>query len=567
MTQKHMLHLANKALKAGDAGAAAGYFRAVLAKMPRHAAALKGLKKLEGRAGMAPVSGAEIEAVIAQLSAADFAGAEATAQALIRRAPDLSGLYNIRGLAQGGQARDQAALGSFRKAFQLDGRNYEALNNLGLKLRETGQPHEARKALQKAIAIKPGYAQALFNLGTVLVVLAEYDAAETALRAAIDAMPGLATAWCELGKLQALRGFDAAAAESLREAIRLDRGLVGAYGALASVVRFEASDAVIGAMVRLVEDGSISGLELAALCFALGKAFEDAGAIDRSFGYYALGNQTQRRFASYNEVAQKAEFGAIKAAFGAPAPAIVAKAAKPQPIFIVGMNRSGTTLVEQILAGHARVGTCGELEDFSRFAAAHDHDLAAVTDRELHRFRSGYLAGLRHHTHAQFAIDKMPANFKYIGLIRRLFPTAPIICLDRAPQDLCFSNYKASVESTGHMYSYDQRDLARYYLMHRDLMAHWDGLFGTGLYQLSYEALTQSPEAEIRALLVHVGLAWDPDVMNFHTAHRVVKTLSQSQVRRAVNQGSVGAWRKFESHLGPMLEELAKGGAIQINTA
>ena len=156
----------------------------------------------------------------------------------------------------------------------------------------------------------------------------------------------------------------------------------------------------------------------------------------------------------------------------------------------------------------------------------------------------------------------MPANFKYIGLIRKLFPDAPVICLEREARDLCFSNYKAAVESTGHMYSYDQRELARYYLMHRDLMDHWHAVFGDGLYRLSYEKLTKAPETEIRAMLAYAGLDWEDAVMSFHQSNRAVKTLSQSQVRNAINRGSVGAWRKFESHLSPMLEELAKGGVV-----
>lgn len=562
MTPKDTMRQADQAMKAGDLTTAATLYRAILVKLPQHVAARKAMQKLANKIPKVEVGAGDVQAMIALLNQGQFAQVETLANEMIGHAPKISGLYNLRGLAQTNLQKPDAALASFRKAVALDAQNYEAFNNLGLKLKETGAFDTAQKALEKALQINPQYPQALYNLGTVLVHLAEYDAAEAKFEQAIAAVAGFAQAWFELGKLHALRGFRAAAISSLEQAIKLDPAYAAAYSALAAVKQFEASDPMIGAMVKLVDGGKIQGLELASLAFALGKAFEDAGAIDRSFKYYALGNQTQAGFGSYSQDDQIAEFGELKSAFAKAAPALAGKPAKPQPIFVVGMNRSGTTLVEQILASHSQVEAGGEIESISQFAETHRTQMAAISDKNLNRFRSIYLSGLRKLAQTGFVTDKMPANFKYIGLIRKLFPEAPIICLEREARDLCFSNYKAAVESTGHMYSYDQRDLARYYLMHRDLMDHWYRVFGDSLFRLSYEKLTAAPEAEIRAMLTYAGLDWQAEVLSFHESNRAVKTLSQSQVRNAINQGSVGAWRKFESHLSPMLEELAKGGEV-----
>jgi tetratricopeptide (TPR) repeat protein len=525
MTPKEALQKGNAALKAGDGVAAAGYFRAVLARAPRHAAALKALRKLEGAPAQSPVTQSEIQNLIGLLNQNKLSEAEQMATELIRRAPEMSGLYNIRGLALGNQGKSEAALASFRKATVIDPRNYEALNNLGLKLKETGDLAGARKALEKALAINPAQVQARFNLGVVLVELDAFDEARGALERVVAEMPDLALGWFELGKLKALLGDRAGAEADLRRAIAGDPALIGAYTALAGVIRFEAADPLIAAMADLAKGEQSDGLERAALAFALGKAFEDAGAIDRSYRYYALGNDIQKGFGTYSDADTKAEFAEMKAAFASHTPALQSKVVKPRPIFITGMNRSGTSLVEQILAMHSKVHGMGEMDAVGDFAARHK-----------------------------------PANFRYIGLIRRVFPEAPIICLDREARDLCFSNFKASVASTGHMYSYDQRDLAQYYLHHRDLMAHWHRVYGDSLYRLSYERLTQDPEPEIRSLLAYLGLEWEDQVMEFHTSSRAVRTLSQSQVRNRINTGSVGAWRRFESHLEPMLEILAKGG-------
>ncbi|MEJ6714066.1 MAG: sulfotransferase [Rhodobacterales bacterium] len=562
MTPKEMMRAAEQAMRSGDLATAATLYRAILVKLPQHVAARKAMQKIANKIPKVEIGAGDVQAMIAMLNQGQFKQVETLANEMIGHAPKVSGLYNIRGLAQTNLQKSDAALASFRKAIQLDAQNYEAFNNLGLRLKESGEPESAKKALEKALQINPQYPQASYNLGTVLVQLADYDAAEAMFEQAIAAVSGFAQAWFELGKLHALRGYREAAISSLEQAIKLDPAYAAAYSTLASVKRFDASDPMIGAMVKLVDGGKILDLELASLAFALGKAFEDAGAIDRSFKYYELGNQTQARFGTYSEDDQIAEFKELKSAFTKASPMLAAKPAKPQPIFVVGMNRSGTTLVEQILASHSQVEAGGEIESISQFAESHRTQMASLRDKDLNRFRSIYQSGLRKLAHAPFVTDKMPANFKYIGLIRKLFPDAPVICLEREARDLCFSNYKAAVESTGHMYSYDQRELARYYLMHRDLMDHWHAVFGDGLYRLSYEKLTKAPETEIRAILAYAGLDWEDAVMSFHQSNRAVKTLSQSQVRNAINRGSVGAWRKFESHLSPMLEELAKGGVV-----
>ncbi len=555
MTPKEALKKADAAFKAGDPMLALKYYRAVLARVPRHSAALKGVRKIEKRFELPPVSQQDFDAAVQMLQQQNFAGTETFVNSLILRNPALHGLYNVRGLAEASQGKDTAAIASFRKALDVDPTSAEAANNLGLKLKETGDLDEAEKVLRLVVSQQPRYVQARYNLATVLEQKDLLDEAGQGYSKVLEQSPSMALAWLAQGKLQAVRGDNEQALVSLEAAIKHDPNGFEAYVLRTRLKKFDEADGFADKMAAMAVEVARPVLERAQLHFGLGKMFEDLADYATSFTHYEAANILQKGLVPYSERETQAAFASIKAAYAKPA-AIAPLTEAQRPVFIVGMNRSGTSLVEQMLAAHPMVHGCGELEAIGDFAEQLGANHAAADPQKLAGFAASYRALLASKTDLPVVTDKMPINFKWIGLIRTLFADAKIIYLDREARDVCFSNFKASFESVGHMYCYDQRDLARYFGLHKNLMLHWSEIYPDGFFNLNYQDLIAQPETTARALLEYVGLPWDDAVLDFHKSKRAVKTLSQAQVRSQIYATSVGAWQNYEPYLGPMLAEL-----------
>jgi hypothetical protein len=302
----------------------------------------------------------------------------------------------------------------------------------------------------------------------------------------------------------------------------------------------------------------------AQLHFALGRAFEHRQEYPRAFEHYAVGNARRRKTVPFDirhfeEKTRRvietfdAAFFAQRAACGFPDPA---------PIFIVGLPRSGSTLVEQILASHSRVEGTFELpnvltivREFDHADAGHDaypDNIRAVPADGFSMLGLRYLgetAAIR--TGREHFIDKMPNNFSHIGLIHAMLPRAVIIDARRHPMDSCFSTFKQYF-AEGQSFSYDLGDLGRYYRCYLDLMDHWDRVLPGKVLHLRYEALVQDPETQIRRLLEHCGLAFEPACLKFHETNRPVRTASAEQVRQPLYVSGVGYWKHFETELAPL---------------
>ena len=239
-----------------------------------------------------------------------------------------------------------------------------------------------------------------------------------------------------------------------------------------------------------------------------------------------------------------------------------------RPIFVVGMPRSGTTLVEQILASHPRVHGAGELmllhqSILDAFPAADDNDYhAALSDATAEKFQTianRYLDGLPD-VDADRVTDKLPHNFLNIGMIRIMFPEAHVVHCRRDPRDTCFSIYKNLFGSIGHPYAYDLEELAHHHNGYAKLMQHWDKVLPGVVHTIDYEAIIDDQERTTRELLAACGLEWDPACLDFHKLSRPVATLSAQQVRQPLYRGSIGAWQNYEKMLKPLLDILEHGG-------
>jgi hypothetical protein len=325
-------------------------------------------------------------------------------------------------------------------------------------------------------------------------------------------------------------------------------------------------------MESLLSSKGISQQDSIQLAFALGKAHEDLGNFDKSMQFVMQAAGLKRSSIDYSISESRAKFEKIRAVFTTD---FFSKNADTgvhdqTPIFILGMPRSGTSLVEQILASHPDCFGAGEISDL---AIACDSATDAALQGQAPSFPDGlsqlqadafadmgrqYLARIRHYSpDAKFITDKMPHNFLRIGLIKTILPDAKIIHCRRDPMDNCLSIFKTYLVS-GHRYSYDLSELGQYYKLYQALMAYWQDCLPGFIYDQSYEDLVKSPEQQVSRLLQHCGLAWNDDCLNFHQTRRKIGTASSAQVSRPIYRKSVKLWQQYEKHLEPLRSAIFK---------
>ena len=482
----------------------------------------------------------------------------------------------LAGLERFGEAEDK-----LRRAILLDGDLADAHCQLGATLRRLGRLDAAEAMLRRALAIDPNSAEAHAGLGDVLFDRGQPHEAVAAFARAIALKPDFAAAHNNLSLALKEAGRLVEAGHAAEAAIRLAPKRAAYYANLAEVRTFTHDDPHVAALEALTkeslaqeasaQDASLVAEERAHLHFALAKAYEDIDRPDDAFAQLLAGNALKRRAIVYDEAATLARMDRTRALFTSEF--IAARdgcgEATRLPVFILGMPRWGTTLIEQILASHPHVAGVGELKLLDQAVGA-ARDLAPMTadasypdmiaDMQPEHFR---LLGAIYAEHlARLApgalriIDKMPQNFIYAGLIHLALPHAAIIHVVRDPIDTCVSCF-AKLFVEGQAYSYDLAELGRYYRHYQLLMAHWHRVLPPArMLDVRYEDVVADLEGAARRIVAHCGLAWDARCLDFHRTERPVRTASAAQVRRPIYTSSVGRWRRYEAFLAPLLAEL-----------
>lgn len=360
------------------------------------------------------------------------------------------------------------------------------------------------------------------------------------------------------------------AINAYQQAILMDPALGEAYWSLANLKTFQFSEQQIEAMKATVHSGKSARADFYHLCFALGKALEDLEQYPDSFKYYERGNQVKKRQEGYSsdknhQQTQQmisictTELFSSRKGQGCP---------QADPIFIVGLPRSGSTLLEQILASHSQVDGTKELPDIIAIArqlggqvkhsdeSLYPNILSSLSPEQLLELGKDYLSRARiQRGNAPFFIDKMPNNFAHIGLIQLLLPNAKIIDARRHPMDACFSGYK-QLFASGQRFSYSLADIGRYYRDYVELMDHWDQVFPDKILRIQYEDVVANTEQEVRKILDYCGLAFEESCLNFFQTDRAVRTASSEQVRQPIYQSAIAQWRHYEAHLQPLTKAL-----------
>lgn len=493
-------------------------------------------------------------------------GRKDLAKQLIKKAisinPDIPAYYNNLGEVYRSEGKYQSAIESYRRAIYLN-RNYaQAYNNLGCSLAEIDEMGDAIDSLNKAVMIDKHYSDAYSNLGNVLLDQGRVSQAIVSYNKAIKNNPGNKYAFNGLGSALSDQGNFSDAVASYRKAIDIDSGYAEAYRHLLNNSKHVGYDDIKAAEL-LYDKKNITDRQRLHLAFGLGKAYEDLGRYEESMEFILEANHLMHLSIEYSAADARKLFNRIIRTFSEEffANHRGSGVSDETPIFILGMPRSGTSLVEQIIATHSEVFGAGELNELSRLinniCLRHKADrfpecISGFGDMELVEFGDKYIEKLRNYSmDSKYITDKMPHNFMRIGLIKAILPNAKIIHCTRDPMDNCLSIFK-NFFPKGHNYSYDMVELGHYYNLYVALMKHWDAVLPGYIYTVNYEDLVVDQENQIKMMLDYCGLSWDESCMHFHKTERRVGTASNVQVRRPIYKDSMHLWRKYERQLEPM---------------
>ena len=456
------------------------------------------------------------------------------------------------------------AIECFKKAIKHIPNYPDAYNNLGNAQGDLGLLDEAIESYEWALAYKPDYAQAYLNLA-ILYSKHDQNKAISFYKKAITSNPNYAAAYFNLASTYRHLGLKDEAIKAYEKAIEIKPDYVDAHKNLSAMKKYKKSDPQIAKMEQLLKS-DLSESAQVGLNFALAKVNEDLENQDEFFKFLNKGNYLRKKELDYTFSKDKEVILKIKEVFKTPLDKVKKsslKAATIKPIFIVGMPRSGTSLVEQIISSHHSVHGAGELDFLAKIIAPRLKEFSVdsnnvFTNKDVLSIRQKYLDSLSSFsTSENFITDKMPLNFRFIGFILSAFPDAKIVHLNRDARATCWSIYKHYFKSNGNGYAHNFEDLAAYFSLYKDLMDFWHESNPNKIYDICYEDLTTNQEQETRRLLEYCGLEWDKSCLNFHTNTRAVKTTSALQVREKMYQGSSDAWKKYENYLTPLIKGLS----------
>ena len=433
--------------------------------------------------------------------------------------------------------------GAVDRAAALESDRALTLDTIGVVLSRLGNHNKAVQVFQKAVDADPANPGFAFNLGSSLKFLGDFDAAENAYESAISASPRFYKVHSSLAQLR----------RQTPEKNHIQR---------------------LEALLSNVRDDLNGELHLR---HALAKEYEDIGEYDKAFENLKVGSRKKRAKLKYSVNDDRKLFACLESLFNDQSiSGPSAGHATAEPIFVVGMPRTGTTLTARILTNHSAVYSAGELHNFSlslkRATGTRSNVVLDIEtlqrgmDLDFAALGETYLESTRPATgHTPHFTDKMPLNFMYIGFIHLALPNAKIICLRRNPLDTCLSNFRQlfGVDFSYYNYAYDLADVGEYYIRFHQLIEHWQSILNDKILEVRYEAIVADQESATRRMLDHCGIEWEDACLAFDENLAPVATASSVQVRQPLYDSAVARWRRYEKHLGP-LKELLEGAGIQV---
>ena len=498
--------------------------------------------------------------------------------------------------------RTEEAEKIYRDVLRRDPNNVDALRLMGVLAMKKEQYNDAEALVRRAVELAPDYHIAWNNLGTSLNEQGKFNEAEEAFNQALKLGPNNVNTMCNIAGNCASDGRLQDAIEWYRKAIKVDDShfltLLGmghvlktlghqeeaikayrgcarvrpnfgeVFWSLANLKTFRFEDHEIETMESQLKSGKLDENSIIAFSFALGKSYEDRGDFERAFKNYSNGNDKKRMLMNYDPINTELlndriidvfsrEFFQERAGMGC---------SDASPILIVGLPRSGSTLIEQILASHSKIEGTAELSELPRIATATGHNrtdgikypetMLELKPHQYEELGQEYISEtMQYRSDTPYFTDKMPNNFPVIGFLHTILPNAKVIDARRHPLDSCFGTFK-QLFAKGQAFSYDLFDLAHYYSQYVRLIDHWNEVLPGKVLTVNYEDTVADLETQARKMIEHCGLEWEDQVLRYYETKRAVKTASSEQVRKPIYKGSLNFWRNYEEELEPLIESL-----------
>ena len=458
-----------------------------------------------------------------------------------------------------GRWRDSETL--LRRAVELAPGWTAAKANLALVLGRMGRPADAMELLDEIFAAEPDQVGHWNLKAATLGRLGDFDEAIGLYEGVLRKAPKQPRVWLSYGHMLKTVGRQEEGIAAYRKAIEIAPRFGESWWSLANLKTVTLGEPDIAAMRQALESSGLKDEDRFHLHFALGKAMHDAGRIDEAFDHYSRANALRLKRQPYRSAEITRKVDRCTKTFTAQAFAERPNACESaDPIFIVGLPRAGSTLVEQILSSHSQVEGTSELPDIpalARKVGDYPERILALSEDERRELGREYLkrTGVQRRTDRPFFIDKLPNNWLFVPFIKLILPNARIIDARRHPLSCCFSNFRQHF-ARGQAFTYDLADLGRYSADYVRLMAHVDAVLPGAVHRVAYERMVDDTETEIRKLLDHIGLPFEPECLEFWQTERAVRTASSEQVRKPIYKAATEEWKAYERHLGPLKDAL-----------
>ena len=499
----------------------------------------------------------------------NFIKAETLCKKLIKSYPKYGILYNIMGLIRNNEKRYEEAISYYNTGIEIQPNFAMLYNNLGSIYKIKQNYDKAESLYKKSISLDEKISEPLNNLGNLYKILDRYEDSIKYYKKSIDINSNFYISHYNLGIIYKTLGQFDLAKKFLKNSIKINPFLGFAHRSLSQITKYITEDEHIKLMLKIYPNEKIKDDQRKELAFALGKAYEDIKDFDNSYKYIYEGNNIQSKSIDFSYTSEKKEFNELKKIFTKSffnKFNLQNQSIDDTAIFIVGMPRSGTTLVEQILSSHPEVFGGDELNFLTnlviknfgnKFSIKSFNKIIENEPDKLINIGKQYIKNLKELSKNTIKItDKHPINFKWIGLIKLILPKSKIIHCYRNSRDNCFSIYKNYFTNKQLNFAYNLNDISDYYILYHDLMNHWNETLPKFIHHISYEKLVLNPNLEIKSLLKSCDLPWNDKCLKFYENKRPIKTASDTQVRKKIYKGSINSWKNYEKKLKKVFNKL-----------
>ena len=507
----------------------------------------------------------QIQSAVNIYKSGNLQKAELFTKKLINDNPKLVFLYNLLGLILTDQKKDDEAMKCYESGIKIDPTYGMIYNNIAYLLYKNKTANNLKKAesfYKKAIELDKKIPEPHNNLGSLYDQLDKFNNAIECFKNAININPKFSYAHHNLGAVYVSIGKFNEAKKHFKESIKLNPNFTITHRSLSRITTYSENDEHFKELKKIYSNINIEDKEKRIeIGFALGKAYEDIKNFDKSFSHYKEANSLHRKKIDFSLNLEKEKFEEIKSTYNKK---LFDKykncgSADPRPIFIIGMPRSGTTLIEQILSSHPKVFGADELEFIPNLIGKNYGDknlrlfFEGIIDYDKENFKKigdEYIAKMKAiSNNSARTTDKLPINFLYIGFIKLILPKSKIVHCYRDPKDNCLSIYKNYFSGKQIKFAYDISEIIEYYNFYNDLMNYWKNLLPNFIYNIKYESLISNTKSEIHSLLNNCDLDWNNDCLNFHNNKRRIKTASDVQARSKIYNSSIDSWKNYEKYL------------------